>query len=451
MTNQIQEFLNYLTEKGRKQAYVNTLDWRLKHIYDALQIQPTSAKVIDNLVRRVWSGYASRDKAVYRFLNDYADFCEADFPEFTAAFHGHVRETFEGEARKAMRAYKNAFVYIPKDTKIASHFLDGITNNRFVNAFKSLQEVIYTIYDNIECGSPFEWGWPAWDGITAEGLNHNRVIMIFDALAESSSIDGDMLIVDKKLFGKQKICTPLSKTKLMLNKLADIGFFINKLDDKDSPVFTLSYSDAPDFITVLYAYFTKERTDKNHVNAFSYRFVEDHAVQTHETFFLAKTDGEPKELRDIYYWHYDEAKKHGFLPQEREYEGLHCYEYKKGSKRWELFLGSNNSYHESDFLHSPPYAISAKVQLCRVFHTHPQITDDLKRKFPDTFRNTFTNCRFERTKNCGETCKRRIITTINNREYVHCGGSYLYFHDPTFDDVKMIYELYKLENNIANF
>ena len=161
MQSQADKFLQHLDEKGKKQAYVNALEWRLPHINDALQIQPTSPKVINNLVRSIWSGYVSRDKAVYRFLNDYANFC----PKFAEAFNQHVRETFEGEARKAMNELKNAIVYIPKDTKINPCFLGLLTKDEFIEAFQALQELMYSIYDDGDHGSPFDWGWPDWKAL----------------------------------------------------------------------------------------------------------------------------------------------------------------------------------------------------------------------------------------------------------------------------------------------
>jgi len=56
--------------------------------------EPPSSEVIDTFVRSKWSGYVSRDKATYQILNDYADFCEKEYPLFTDAFREHVRETF---------------------------------------------------------------------------------------------------------------------------------------------------------------------------------------------------------------------------------------------------------------------------------------------------------------------------------------------------------------------
>ena len=106
ITEKIEAFLQHLAEKGKKQAYIDTLDWRWNRILDALRIEPASAQVIDNLVRGIWSGYVGRDRLVYKFLSNYADFCKANYPSFTAAFNEHVRDTFEGAAQKAMKEYK---------------------------------------------------------------------------------------------------------------------------------------------------------------------------------------------------------------------------------------------------------------------------------------------------------------------------------------------------------
>ena len=97
-------------------------------------------------------------------LNDYADFCEIESPEFTLAFREHISVTFEGEVRKAMKSFKNSIVYIPQNTKIKSSFLGGLTNDEFVKAFHSLQEHLYSIYDDIERSSSLEWGWTDWEG-----------------------------------------------------------------------------------------------------------------------------------------------------------------------------------------------------------------------------------------------------------------------------------------------
>ena len=439
----IPAFLHYLTEKSKKQTYIDMSRELLDNLRGTLGNKTPSSEAIDTFVRRRWSGYVSRDKDTYRILNDYADFCETEWLIFSNAFREHVRDTFESEARKAMKTYKNAIVPIPKDTRIDPYFLGGLTNDDFVTAFKSFQEFIYAIYDGIERGSPFDWGWPDWNAITWEGINHNRVMMVLDAMVNSGEMDSDLLVVDKKRFSRHNICKPIAKTNLMLEGFMRTGLHIEGLDDKKSDSFSVACPDTPNLIYVLHSYF-KHRDDgcKNHIHVFSYRFVENPDVQTRETFFLAKTDGEPEQLREIYYWLYDEAVKHGFLPQGKENMG--CYSYKRGKDDW-LLLGSGHSYHEDEFLHSPNYKLAAKAKFFRVFQTHPDKTNKLLKRFPESIGRPWDWCF---CNNLG-SCKNRVMIEKDGRNYHHCcTKTYLYFHDPNFDDVKAILELYKIENNI---
>jgi len=445
MSNQ-QAFLQRLSEKGKKQDYIDMSKELLDSFYHALGTEPQSSKSIDAFVRDRWSGYVRRDRATFQILNDYADFCETAAPLFTNAFREYTRETFEGEARKAMRAYKNAIVYIPKDTKIDPFYLNGLTNGEFAEAFRRLQELIYAIYDDIERGSPFDWGWPDWSGLTADGINHNRVMMTFEALAGSGHMDGDKLVVDKARFFGYAICKPMARTKLLLEGFVKIGFNIEGFEDKKSSSFIVTYLGIPNLITVLCAYFKKRSVEDggNRVRAFSYRFVENPAAQTRETFFLAKTDGEPEKRREIYYWLYDEAVKYGFSPM--GYVHMGCYSYKKGEQEW-LLLGSGSSYHEDDFLHSPDFALAAKALFLRIFQTHPEKIDNLLKRFPESVGRPWDWCFKCRTNSYD--CKNRIMLKKDGRNYYHCGAkTYFYFHDPEFDDVKAILELYKLENDI---
>ncbi|MDR2941557.1 MAG: hypothetical protein LBV17_03095 [Treponema sp.] len=439
--NNTSAFLKYLADTGKRQAYIDMSRELLDDFYVKLGSKKLSSREIDIFIRGRWSGYISRDKAAYQILNDYADFCEAEIPAFKRAFGGHVRETFEAEARKAMKSYKKSLVYIPADTRINASFLGKLKNDKFVTAFYSLQKLMYAIYDEIENGSPFDWGWLDWRGMTAEGLNHNRVMMLFAALAGSGHLENESLCVDKKNFSKRGICKPMANTRLMLNKLMDKGFRIEGLDDKKSIVFTVSFPDAPNLIAVLYAYF---KSCENRIKVFSYRFMEDPAAQTRETYFLAITDGVPEHLRKIYYWLYDEAVKYGFKPM--GYENMGCYVYKKGATEW-LLLGSGSSYHEDEFLHSVNYAIAVKTRFHHVFQTHPEKIGRLKKRFPDSFGRPWTACFNCKANSSG--CKNRVTFKKGDVDYHHCGTKHhLYFHDPDLNDVKHLLELYKLENKI---
>jgi hypothetical protein len=110
--------------------------------------------------------------------------------------------------------------------------------------------------------------------------------------------------------------------------------------------------------------------------------MQDPTTQTHETFFLAKTDSEPPHLREIYYWLYDEAIKHGFQPNRKK--KMYCYLYKKGSKEW-LLVGKGSSYHEEEFLHSINHTLSVKFAFPKIYHTHPEKIEWLKHRFPASF------------------------------------------------------------------
>ncbi|MCL2002401.1 MAG: hypothetical protein FWG72_00150 [Oscillospiraceae bacterium] len=435
----ISAFLQHLVDMEKKPAYIDMSREVLEAFREGVGNQPPSSEAIDSFVRSRWSGYVSRDRATYQILNDYSDFCENEHPAFTAAFREHIRETFEGEARKAVRKYKNAIVYIPENTQIESVFRGGLTNDEFVKAFRSLQEVLFSIYDSIERSSPFDWGWSDWKGLTAEGLNHNRVMMVLAALVDSGRLDCDCLCVEKKSLGKHGICRPMANTRLMFNKFIDKGFHISGIDDKKSPVFTVSFPKIPNLMAVLYAYFKSSEKARQ---ILSYRFVQDPAAQNRETFFLAKTDGQSKELREIYDWLYDEAMRHGFTPYGSEKMG--CYVYKKGKEEW-LLLGDGSSYHEDEFLHSVKYKMAAKVRFDRVFQTHSDEIETLMKRFPDSFGRWWTQCFKCRTG--ADSCKYHIRFTTGSRSYC-AKHHHLYFHDPDFNDVKELCELYKLENNI---
>lgn len=438
-----QEFVNYLFNKNKKQLFIDMSMELVNDFHHMLGDEVTSSRAIDAFVRNRWSGYVSRDRATYQILEEYANFFERELPAFSDAFHKHVRETFEGEARKAMRVYKDTLVFIPPNAKIAPFLLGKLTNGQFIEAYKSLQNLIYEIYDDIEHGSPFDWGWLDWRAITGEGINHNRVMMVFGALVESSCIENDMLIVDKKIFYQHNICKPIANIKLMFKKFSGKGFLIEEFDNKQSAVFRVSYPRKPNLITVLHTYFNRGYGN-NSKYTFSYRFVEDPTVQSREAFFLAQTDGEPLPIREIYFWLYDEAVKYGFVPM--GFEKMGCYVYKKESQEW-LLLGNGSSYHEDEFLHSVNYKLAVKTRFYHVFQTHQDKIGDLMKRFPSSFGRPWTQC-FMCKKNSLD-CKYRINFKLSSNDYYHCAKHhYLYFHDPNFDDVKVICELFKLENNI---
>ena len=453
MMKNAEDFTLYLIGKKKKQKYIDERIGFISWFYDELQGESPTTESIDAFVRNRWCGYVSRDKNTFAMLSEYANACEQFDPEFANAFHGYIHDTFEGETHKAMRVYKADMVFIPDDTIINPALLGKLSNTDFVCAFKALQKFLYAVYDEIERGSSFDWGFPSWNDLTWYGLIQNRVIMLLNALVSCGDADSNLLIVDKQQFAdhaqkridEQLICRPMEKTNLLMDKLSGMGMEIDGYTDASTPVFNVSFPYIPHAVTVLSAYFNQANPiSTNHIRYFSYRFVEDPAVQTHETFFLAKTDSEPPHLREIYYWLYDEAAKYGFAPTGEE--KMYCYLYKKGTKEW-LLVGKGSSYHEEEFLHSACYSLSVKFAFPKIYHTHPEKIDWLKTRFPASFSTRWGGCyKCKEKKGTMDSCKNRVI--INTDKRMGCVKGYFYFHDPNFDDVKEFVALYKLEHKI---
>ena len=450
-----QEYMDFLTKERRtrdfeKVAYM--LGWLEARLGDGTPI----IEAIDALVRDMWGGYVSRDKNTFQILSNYAEFCKDGYPAFYDGFSEYVRQTFEGDARKAVRAFRNGMVLIPDDVQIAGGYLCGLDAREYVAAFRALQEFFCEIYNAVAEGSPFEWGWPDWKELTFEGIVHNRVVLVLHGMVQCSHVENDILIVDKNRFMAFCKKAGLGNVDLLLKGFSAHGMNIVGLGDE---LLSVSFSmctgkksgdpkgrfreaeilNNRNIIAVLWSYFARPSTGDGHIRYFSYRFAEDPATQTHETLFLAKTDSEPAHIREIYYWSYAEAVRHGFVPMGEE--KIFCYLFKKRSKEW-LLLGKGSSYHEEEFLHSVDYTISAKFAFPKIFHKYPEKIAELKRRFPLAFATRWGVC--HSCKADLHECKYRIDSGTGFR----CMRGTHFFHNPSFEDVKFMLELYKLENNI---
>ena len=445
-----QEFIQYLIEKKKPQNYIDQCDKFFNRLQRRLGGEPPTMEVIDKFARHTWSGYATQDKMMYEFLDTYATFCENKVLEFANAVHRHIKEAFEGLTKKAVRKYKSAIVFIPDDAKINPLFLEGLSNEEFIDAFRTWQELVYSIYEDIEKGSPFEWGFSSWKALGVDGVDQSRVMNILKELAECGQISGDALVVDKKQFGKA--CKPLNAARLMLEKFTDMGLIAEGLDNKKLNTFTVYCPDTPNLVKVMTTYFKKQMKNCSHdcnkcakkcwhhIRDFSYRYVEETERSPQETYYLAHTEGSSEAVREIYEYLHDEAAKYGFYFQGSfEMGGLL---YKKGSKKW-LLVGSGSSYHECDYLCSPDYEIAVKAKFKNIFKKHLNKANELIKRFPNAFARSGTGC-----YNCSVNCENRISFEVNDKEKHHCGNHFAYFHAPTLNDVKYLLELHKLENNI---
>jgi len=446
------KFKQYLKHKNKKQDYIDKCGKLYDRLYKSLNGEQPTDDLICEFAKNSWSGYASRDKMVYDFLSAYADFCEDSDYNTSDVIRKHIKSAFEGLTKKAVVKYKHEMVFIPDDTLINPLFLEGLTNDEFVTAFRAWQEMIWAMYDEIERGSPFEWGFPGWETWTVVGVNQAQIMDVFRALAECAQLSSDALIVDKKAFGKAfgKACKPLHMAKSTLEKFVDMGLSIDSVDDKKAQDFTLSCPDTPNLITVMYSYFMYQEISCiedcgkcmkkcwHHVKNFSYRYVEATERPPQETYYLAYTEGTQKEVRDIYDFLHDEAIKNGFMFQgDCEQGGLL---YKKGNKKW-LLAGSESSYHEVDFLFDPDYQMAVKVQFKRIFTTIPNMKEVLITRFPQVIYRKRSTC-----WGCRDECTKRIIFDISGNEK-RCCNTFV-FADPTHDDVMFLLELFKEENRI---
>jgi len=443
-----QKFKQYLASEKKKPDYISKCGKLYDRLHQCLSCAPPTAELIGEFARGCWTGYTTRDKRVYEFLGAYADYSDGYNKVMADAILEHIKLAFEGLTKKAVRKYKREMVYIPDDTKIAPQFLEGLTNDEFVVAFRTWQEMVWAMYDEIEHGSPFEWGFPSWEAWTVVGVAQTRVMDIFQALCDCGSLINDTLVVDKKAFGKA--CKPMHMAVLTLNKFADIGLSIESLDDKKEPVFTISCHDTPNMITVIYSYFVNQEVDcirdcskcmKKHwynTRDFSYRYVEASERLPQETYYLAHTEGAPNDAREIYDYLHDEAAKHGFVFQGEFMDGGLLY--KKGGKKW-LLAGSGSSYHEVDYLFDPDYEIAIKVQFKRIFDENPGLKEILTQRFPQMINRKRSIC-----WKCREECKKRVHFEVEGVVKHYCNT--FVFANPTLDDVKFLLELYKEENRI---
>ena len=438
-----QDFKNYLTDKKKKYYYINECAKHYDNLHEKLNGN-ASATLIDEFARSNWSGYAARDKMIYDFLSTYANFCEERNVELAEAIQEHIKIAFEGLTKKAVEKYKREMVFIPDNTRIDPLFLEGLTNDEFVAAFRAWQDMLCTIYNEIGRGSPFEWGFSSWGSLTISGVSQTRVMDIFKALAECGRVSGDTLIVEKKAFSKA-----IRQAKLTLNKFGDMGLLIERLDDKNAQEFMVSCPDTPNLITAFYSYFKHQGNcikDCNkcvkrcwhHIRDFSYRYVEATERTPRETHYLAHIEGTPNKIREIYDFLHDEAAKYGYLFQGTLDQGGLLY--KKGSKSW-LLAGSDSSYHEVDYLFNPDYEIAVKVQYKRIFDLDSDIKSKLITRFPKFIHRKRSNC-----WGCRDECAKRVCFEIDGKTK-YCCNTFV-FSDPTIDDVKFLLELYKEENKI---
>jgi len=166
--------------------------------------------------------------------------------------------------------YLDHIITIPEDFNVNPNCLFGLSKEDFIDGLKSLTEIIKSIYSDI-VNIPAEYGLPLVEDIeykpfnpkAAESKNSaHRLITLLYTLVQCGEFSENKIVVDKKLFSdtikKLKTIYKASNVNMILKKLCDFRFIIDgfngKTFDKNSDVFTLSYADGGDVISVLYGF-----------------------------------------------------------------------------------------------------------------------------------------------------------------------------------------------------
>jgi len=379
------------------------------------------------------------------FLKDFSAFVKKENPALAplaAAIAGYYRKSYEYYGRSAAKTRRAAVLPAPADFKVNPKHLGGMTNEQFVSAFRELQQFAVRCYEDVE-RAPFEWGYPDYQ--TTDGY-YNRVIDILFALRVCGTYTDGGITVDGAKFFKSAIIKRHKKVELMVAGFEQMGLFFEGFGKK-AQSFRAVYPDNPDVAAVLCEYAPLIGINKadlswgRHLNSLSYRYIEDPASQKYPAIFNAEMDYSSDKLREIQEWLYAEAEKCGF---KIDTSGLPkgCLNYSKGSKD---FLRVRQGHREPNAGHFDHHEskIATKVSFIHAFESAPDKMRELCNRFPDVFRLD------DAGKCCHENkCMHRMSFALDGVSYKRCGLGNFFFEDISFDDVKAILEMFKVENKI---
>jgi len=429
------DYILFLSEKHKNQK---TIDERTEFIRQMQQFfnENSFAGTTENIGRffksKAWS--AVLHGKLFECMEEYAPFImkSCKDPEaiaFVEKINAYMRSVYLQTALDYVENRKKNILPIPDGVKINPAYLGDLDNDRFVAAFRAMQQHVINIYAEISNAS-FDWGYP--DFYTTEGY-YNRVYDILLAFVSCGDYGNGVVTVDAKRFFADSSVKRHKNIDKMIEGFRRMGFVIEGFDRK-AAVFTVSYPENPHIIAVLRSY-ARAMTDLNlqfwmldkERSGFSYRFVEDPAAQEFETVFHAVLDYEPPELQQIQRWLHSEAAKCGFAIDPKEWGEKGMILYKKGSKRF-LLVGSKDG------------AIVSKTILREVFESRKEQAEIFAKKFPETF---LSNCGF-----CKENCAMRISYELFGEKLNNCAYQSFWFRGLTLDDAKELLELFKIENKI---
>jgi len=438
-------FTEYLASTGRNEKSVNDS----LELFENLQrsIDENGLDDLSEFSQNIVHAFLQPYKQTYlrgeiekanKFMIDYATSIEKGFTGANEQDYKHIaneiityyKKQFEETAIEHVTQYKSRFLPVPDYFKVNPLMLNGLTNEQFVAAFKSLHRLMTDIYDNI-IKSPFEWGYP--DFLTTEGY-YNRVNDILLSLFSYGTYKDGCVMVDAEKFLAEKRVKQHKKIKMMVDGLNRMGFNIAGCDKK-SALFHVSYPAQPHIIIAFCAYVPAAFdmslpawSSKNRLGeGFSYRFIEDPAVQEFEADYHAYMDYFSDKYAEIQRWLRTEAARYGFYLNGVSTKGV---SYKKGSKEF-LLVGEKEG------------KIWTKTSFIKAFEAAPEKIRELCNLFPHVFR-------LEDTGKCCHTnkCMFRMKFSLDGVSYLRCGLGNFVFDNLNLDDVKAILEMYKVEKKI---
>ena len=384
-----------------------------------------------------------------KFMLDYATSIEKGFTGADEQGYIHIakeirayyKKQFEDTAIKHAMQCKAKFLPLPGDFKVNPLVLHGLSNEQFVAAFKALHQLMKDIYDDI-IKSPFEWGYP--DFLTTEGYYDRVNDMLLSFFSCGSYKDG-CIHVDAVNFFVSKRVKQHKKTELMIHGFKRMGFDIVGYEKK-AVEFHVSYPAQPHIISAFCAYVPAAFnmslpvwSAKNRLGeGFSYRFIEDPAVQEFEPDFHAYTDCFSDEYMEIQRWLRSEAAKYGFYVSPNDVTTKGCLSYTKGSKQF-LLVGEKGG------------KIWSKTSFIKAFEEAPEQMQKLCDRFPHVFRlEDAGKCCSDKPAHARKdgNCTFSMRFNFNGIDYIRCGLNNFIFNDLSLDDVKAILEMFKIENKI---
>jgi len=350
---------------------------------------------------------------------------------------------------------------IPNNAKIDPRHLTEISHEAFLMAFTQLQQIIMTCYDKIEA-APFFWGYP--DYVTTEGA-YNRLVDILFAIVFCGKYHQGVITVDTKVFFDSQSIKRHKKPERIIFGLTEVGFNFENFDKK-SKSFDVTFPANPNVTAVMYAYISQITPHKQSwqyaitLQSLSYRFVEDPTAQEYEAAFLAELDYDTEELQEMKRWLYSEASLYGFSIDKKSWEEGGVVKLTKGSKK---FLSLKQGHRESDTNHFKPHKtkVGTKVSFIHAFEKEPEKMRRLCNRFPHVFRleDPGTCCNdhnpeknphqfADKSEKNGKRCAFVMKFDFDGVTYKRCGLSNFFFDDINLEDVKMILEMFLVENKI---